>query len=140
VLLDRPQRQTLACTTTLTLGRPDRFRSLIASALVALQLGVSLGPVLHEGVGHDTDCEPILVLHDAGQHRIGAARASTDALPQGDHCVVCHLFRGSRSSDSSSGVVQRDIETSLVACTDTAAALTPSIAVPLPARAPPARS
>ncbi len=124
----------------MTLGVPDRLRPLIASALVALLVGVSLGPVVHEGVGHDTDCDPILVLHDAGQHRIGAAPATGDTLPQTDHCVVCHLFRSSRSSDSSSGVVQRDVETSLVARTDTAAAVTPPSAVPLPARAPPARS
>lgn len=68
--------------------------------MVALLAMVSLGPAIHEGVGHDTDCEPVFVVHDAGEHRIGAAPVR-ETLPGDEHCVACHLFRNTRTEPGS---------------------------------------
>ena len=70
--------------------------ALRASArLLLLALSVTtLGPVLH-GV-HDTDCDPVVVLHDESQHRFAAPATGEDDATGGDHCVACHFLRTSR--------------------------------------------
>jgi hypothetical protein len=110
----------------------------VASALVALMTLVSFAPALHEGVGHDTDCEPIFVLHDAGQHRF-AAPETRDALPGDDHCVACHLFRNSRT-ESSSASPQQTLAASEAQRLAAHAAASDCCFTPAPARAPPARA
>jgi hypothetical protein len=113
-------------------------RRWIAGVLVALTIGVSLEPVLHGDAGHDPHFA--IELHDGTQHRFSAPPSADDPLHGADHCVVCHLFRHSRSSDSR--IIDADVQprSVRVARTDAVARLTAGSAVPLPARAPPVRS
>jgi hypothetical protein len=69
---------------------------LRASAqLLLLALSVAtLGPVLH-GV-HDTDCDPVVVLHDESQHHFAAATPDDGGTGSAEHCVACHFLRTSR--------------------------------------------
>lgn len=117
---------------------PGQSRRWIAGVLVALTVAVSLEPVLHGDSGHDPHFA--IELHDATQHRFTAPPADADPLHGADHCVVCHLFRHSRSSDSR--IVDADIplRSVRVAGGDDVARLVAGAALPLPARAPPARS
>ena len=111
-----------------------------AVALVALMAAVSLGPVLHAGVGHDTDCDPVVVVHDESQHRFAAPNIDPDVLPAAEHCVVCHLFRGSRNSETAWNEGGRDLQVALVARLADNSLVGAQTAAPLPARAPPTRS
>ena len=113
-------------------------RRWIASVLVALAVVVSLEPMLHSDAGHDPHfaIEP----HDASQHRFAAPQPDEDPLHGAEHCVICHLFRHSRSSESR--VVDTDVELRgvLVSRVDDPGRPAAGSALPLPARAPPARS
>ena len=117
------------------LGLPTavlRFTSRLL--LVALSV-TTLGPALH-GV-HDTDCEPVVVFHDASQHHFDAAPTPNEEPGAADHCVACHFLRTSRGPVSwepsglqplTSGGLLHDADGRLVA--------PPSVS-PQPARAPP---
>ena len=117
---------------------PRRTRRLIAGVLAALTILVSFEPVLHQDDGHDPHFA--VDVHDASQHSFTAPSADADPLDGADHCVVCHLFRQSRNSDSR--ILDADIElrTVLVSGSGDAGRVAAGSAVPLPARAPPARS
>ncbi len=114
-----------------------QVRRLVASVLVALTVVVSLEPVIHGEANHDPHFA--IEVHDASQHRF-TAPPSADPLHGSEHCVVCHLFRQTRNSDSR--IIDADIELGavLVSRPDDLARLVAGSAVPLPARAPPARS
>jgi hypothetical protein len=107
----------------------------VSQALIVLTAWLSVAPALHGG-GHDQDCDPAVLFHDASQHRLTAASTRTDVTP-GDHCVACHLFRGSRHAASWRFLPQGLDRRSLNVQIDTAAVSTRE-ALPLPARAPPA--
>jgi hypothetical protein len=113
-------------------------RRWIAGVLVALTFAVSLEPVLHGEAGHDPHFAT--ELHDASQHHFTAPPPAGDPLHGTEHCVVCHLFRQSRNTDSR--IVNADVEfrSVLVSWTVDAGRLVAGSAPPLPARAPPARS
>ena len=113
-------------------------RRLIAGALIAITVAVSLEPVLHGDASHDPHFA--IELHDGSQHRFTAPAPAGDPLHGADHCVVCHLFRQSRSSDSKIVDAAVDIRGVFVPVTDDLALLAAGSAVQLPARAPPARS
>lgn len=117
---------------------PRQWRRWLAGVLVALTVVVSLEPVLHGDAGHDPHFA--IELHDASQHRFTAPPDKTAPLHGTEHCVVCHLFRQSRNSDSR--LVDGDVElrSVLVAAADEFARPASAAAAPLPARAPPARS
>lgn len=113
-------------------------RRSIAGVLIALTIGVALEPLFHSDAGHDPHFA--IELHDASQHRFTAPASDESPLHGADHCVVCHLFRHSRSSHSR--LVDTDLQprAMLISGTDEAGRLAAGSAVPLPARAPPARS
>lgn len=70
-----------------------------SARLLLLALSVTmLGPVLH-GV-HDTDCDPLVVLHDARQHHFAAPTPNDDGTGSSEHCVACHFLRTSRGPAS----------------------------------------
>jgi hypothetical protein len=117
---------------------PGHWRRWIASVLVALTVGVSLEPMLHGDAGHDSHFP--VELHDASQHRFTAPPTDADPLHESEHCVVCHLFRQSRNSDSRTVDADVDLRAVFVPVTDDLALLAAGSAVPLPARAPPVRS
>ena len=109
----------------------------MAGALVALMAGVSLGPALHDGAGHDTDCDPIVVVHDAAQHQFSAAPAGTPS-PADNHCVACHFHRTPRGAVSWELSGLRPLEAvRVLRSADGEIAPAPPLAA-LPARAPPA--
>ena len=106
--------------------------------LVALTVAVALEPLFHSDAGHDPHFA--IEVHDASQHRFTAPPPDAGPLHGGDHCVVCHLFRHTRNTDSR--LVDADLKPRvvLVSGTDYAGRLAAGSAVPLPARAPPVRS
>lgn len=109
----------------------------LATVLVALTFAVSLEPVLHGDAGHDPHFA--IALHDESQDHVTAL--PDDSRRQGaEHCVVCHLFRQNRGSDSR--VVDVDVELAavLISRSDDPGRPAAGCAVLLPARAPPARS
>ena len=115
-----------------------KARRSIAGVLIALTIAVALEPLFHSDAGHDPHFA--IELHDASQHRFTAPARDDSPLHGAEHCVVCHLFRHSRSSDSR--LVDADLQPRalLLSGADDAARLAAGSAVPLPARAPPARS
>lgn len=113
-------------------------RRSIAGALIALTVAVALEPLFHSDAGHDPHFA--IELHDASQHRFTAPAPDESPLHGAEHCVVCHLFRHTRSSDSRLLDADLQLRAMLVAGTDDAGPIAPGSAVPLPARAPPARS
>jgi hypothetical protein len=117
--------------------RIRKLRRITARALVVLTASLSLGPILHAGVGHDTDCDPVVVVHDPSQHAFASTRpAGGEALPSHDHCVTCHLFRISRLSPEAAAVHACESIRALAPPEKNFLLSTP-VAVPLPARAPP---
>jgi len=113
-------------------------RRSIASVLIALTIAVALEPLFHSDAGHDPHFA--IEVHDASQHRVTAPAPDADPLHGSEHCVVCHLFRHSRNSDSR--LVDADLQprAMLVSASDDGGRLAAGSAAPLPARAPPARS
>lgn len=107
----------------------------LTSRLLLVALSVTtVGPALH-GV-HDTECDPLVVLHDASQHHFAAAPAA-DQPAGGDHCVACHFLRTSRGPVSwePSGL---QVLTSSNLLHDSDGRLVAPLSVsPQPARAPP---
>jgi hypothetical protein len=113
-------------------------RRWIAGVLAALTVMVSLEPLLHADDGHDPHFA--IVVHDASAHRFTAPPPDADPLHGSEHCVVCHLFRQSRNTDSR--LVDDDVQLRAVLVAGAGDVGRPSAgsALPLPARAPPARS
>lgn len=118
----------------------SRLRRTTAKALIVLTASLSLGPILHAGVGHDTDCDPVVVAHDASQHAFASTRpAVNETLPSHHHCVTCHLFRISRLSPEAATVHACEA-TRALAPPENNFLLSAPVSIPLPARAPPAAS
>jgi hypothetical protein len=117
---------------------PMQSRRWIAGVLVALTVAVALEPLVHSDAGHDPHFA--IEFHDASQHRFTAPPPDANPLHGSEHCVVCHLFRHSRGSDSR--IITADLQPRVVAVSgaDDDRRLAAGAAVPLPARAPPARS
>jgi hypothetical protein len=117
------------------LGLPSAVLRRTAYLLLLALSVTTLGPVLH-GV-HDTDCDPVVIVHDESQHQFAAPSSNAGAARGGDHCVACHFLRTSRGPVSwepsglhvlTSGTLLFHSDGQLVAA--------PS-ASPTPARAPP---
>ena len=111
------------------------WRFTVSQALIFLMAWMSLAPAVHGG-GHDQDCDPAVVFHDAAQHQIGDSRATADGHPIGDHCLACHFFRLSRHAAPWRFVPQELDQRHLRLHTDRTAATTVPVLL-LPARAPP---
>ena len=112
----------------------SKLRRITARALVVLTAGLSLGPILHAGVDHDT----LVVVHDSSQHAFASTKpAATETLPSHDHCVTCHLFRISRLAPESTPVHACESVRAL-APPEKNFLLSDPVSIPLPARAPPA--
>jgi hypothetical protein len=61
-------------------------RRVISSILVFWIGLIALGPIIHDDLGHDQDCAPALVHHDASRHKIDAA----PSVPrQGSNHAAC---------------------------------------------------
>jgi hypothetical protein len=117
----------------------DGWRRIAAGTLVVLTVGLSAGPALHAGDGHDADCDPVVVVHDESQHRF-AARPEATPFPSEAHCVVCHLFRVSRVSHDDAAVDGFDPAPRVLGIAVDDFRVSVTATVPLPARAPPVRA
>ena len=113
-------------------------RRWIAGVLVALTFAVALEPLFHSDAGHDPHFA--IEVHDASQHRFTAPPPDAGPLQGSEHCVVCHLFRHTRNSDSR--LIDADLRPRAVLLSgiDAGGHLTAGSALRLPARAPPVRS
>jgi hypothetical protein len=118
------------------LGLPPELMRHTARLLLLVLSVTTLGPALH-GV-HDTDCDPVVVIHDESQHHFAAASSSDNEVAPGEHCLACHFLRTSRGPVSwepnglhtlASGNLLYHSDGQLVAA---------PTASPQPARAPPA--
>jgi len=111
------------------------WRLVVSQVLIGLTAWLSFAPATH-GSGHDAECDPAIIVHDASQHRITGDGPGPDHGPDSDHCVACHLFRLSRTIGNWRFVPQGlDAQALLLAIDRSLIAL--SSVVPLPARAPP---
>lgn len=109
---------------------------MAARALVVLMTALSIAPLVHAGDTHDTDCEPVVVVHDESQHRFAAWPQATP-FPSEEHCVLCHLFRISRVSQDAAAVDACDPATLELGVPRDDYRVSAAAIVPLPARAPP---
>jgi hypothetical protein len=73
-----------------------RLRGGLARLLVVALVVSSAAPLLHDEQRHDTDCDPVLIVHDASQHRI-VADEPRQPVESGEHCSACHWARALRS-------------------------------------------
>ena len=118
----------------------DRWREAVAQVLIAMTIAVAFGPALHPDLGHDRDCDPIVVVHDAAQHQFTAVPRDAEQLPADEHCVVCHQFRVSRELQSAHSLgVDDPVARGHHLPADNRVALSPA-GPTLPARAPPVLS
>jgi len=111
-------------------------RARLAPFFVALAL-FATGPITVSSLLHDEAddavCNPVVVVHDAQAHRVGAA---TTSIPDSQHCVLCHALQSLRAVSSSVRFTAPSVDASLVARA-TAGAVTPHVVSNRPARAPP---
>ena len=114
---------------------PGLVRHTARVLLLALSV-TTLGPALHGA--HDTDCDPVVVVHDESQHHFARASTGDSDVTPGEHCLACHFLRTSRGPVSweptglhvlTSGNLLYHSDGQLVAA---------PTARPQPARAPPA--
>lgn len=123
----------------MTSGRTKRFwRVAVSQVLIGLTAWLSFAPAIH-GSGHDAECDPAIIFHDASQHRITGDGLGVTTSPGSDHCVACHLFRLSRNVGAWRFIPQGlDLQALLFAIDRSLVTFAP--VVPLPARAPPVLS
>ena|SRR5436190_923328 len=111
-------------------------RARLAPFFVALAL-LATGPITVSSLLHDEAddslCNPVVVVHDAQAHRVGAA---TTSIPDSQHCVLCHALQSLRAVAHSVRFAAPTVDASLVARA-AAAALRPHVVSHRPARAPP---
>ena len=117
------------------LGLPSRVIRAAARLLVLSIAVSSTGLLLHGDAPHDSDCDPLVIVHDASQHRVTAdAPSSTDHT--GEHCAACHFARAFRSPQlAASGVPALSAGPRLAAASIRAPRL--QLVPRLPVRAPP---
>jgi hypothetical protein len=112
-------------------------RARLAPVAVALALfatcPLTVSSLLHDEID-DAICNPAVVVHVPDAHQIGAAK--TDAVPDSQHCVLCHALQLLRAVSQPVRFAPPVADGRLVA-TAAAAALTPHVVSDRPARAPP---
>jgi hypothetical protein len=112
--------------------RRTRLAWLFAAVALFATMPVTVSSLLHDD-SDDTFCNPAVVVHDAGAHRIGAAEST---LPDSQHCVLCHALQSLRAVQSSARFIPPSVDARLVASAS-AAAIRALIVSTRPARAPP---
>ena len=117
------------------LGLPSGLMRASARLLLLALSVTTLGPVLH-GV-HDTDCEPVVIVHNESEHRFSAASPNVDSSAGGDHCVACHFLRTSRGPGSWEPTGLHALSPSDLLAHSDGSLVVALTATPQPARAPP---
>ena len=93
---------------------------------------VTVSSLLHDD-SDDALCNPALVVNDRDAHRLGAAES---ALPDSQHCVLCHALQSLRAVQASVRFGPPSVDARLVARAS-AAAIHALVVSTRPARAPP---
>ena len=112
--------------------RRTRFAPLAAAVALFATMPITVSSLLHDD-RDDAICNPAVVVHDAAAHRIGATAA---ALPDSQHCVLCHALQSLRAVSAAVRFVAPTVDARLVAGAS-AAAIRALIVSNRPARAPP---
>jgi hypothetical protein len=112
--------------------RRARLAPLFAALALFATGPITVSSLLHDEMD-DAICNPAVVVHDAEAHRVGAA---TSALPDSQHCVLCHALQSLRAVSDSVRFGAPSVDARLVASAS-AAALNVLIVSTRPARAPP---
>src|SRR5882762_11837361 len=102
--------------------RRTRLAPLAAAVALFATMPITVSSLLHDGMD-DAICNPAVVVHDAEAHHVGAA---TTALPDSQHCVLCHALQSLRAVSSSVRFAAPSVDASLVARA-TAGAVTPHV-------------
>jgi hypothetical protein len=112
--------------------RRARLAPLAALISLAAMMPVTVSLLLHDELD-DPICNPAVVAHDPDAHRIGAAGA---ALPDSQHCVLCHTLQSLRAVSAVVRFAAPAADARLAAIASTTAAHV-NLAANRPARAPP---
>jgi hypothetical protein len=112
--------------------RRARLAPLAAAVALFATMPIAVSSLLHDG-SDDPICNPAVVVHDAGAHQVGAA---TEALPDSQHCVLCHALQSLRAVSAAVRFAAPAVDARLVARVSSAA-FTALIVSNRPARAPP---
>jgi hypothetical protein len=112
--------------------RRARFAPLAAAVALFAMMPITISSLLHDGID-DAICNPPVVVHDAQAHRVGAATA---ALPDSQHCVLCHTLQSLRAVSAALRFAGPSVDARLVSVASTAA-INALIVSSRPARAPP---
>ncbi len=112
--------------------RRARLAPLAAAVALFATMPITVSSVLHDGMD-DAICNPAVVVHDAEAHRVGAA---TTALPDSQHCVLCHALQSLRAVSATIRLAPPAVDARLIASAS-AAALHAPLHSTRPARAPP---
>ena len=112
--------------------RRARLAPLAAAVALFATMPITVSSLLHDELD-DAICNPAVVVHDAEAHRVGAATA---ALPDSQHCVLCHALQSLRAVSAAVRFAAPAIDARLVATASTASLHT-LLDSTRPARAPP---
>ena len=113
--------------------RRTRLAPLFAAVALFAMTPVTVTSLLHDE-SDDAICNPAVVIHDANNHHVTAA--DTAALPDSQHCVLCHTLQSLRAVSSAMKFAAPAVDARLLA----AASIVGLSAFPssdCPARAPP---
>jgi hypothetical protein len=113
--------------------RRTRLAPLAAAVALFATMPATVSSLLHDDTD-DAICNPAVVVHDADAHRIEGA---TTALPDSQHCVLCHALQSLRAVSSALRFAAPTVDARLVTGAS-ASALNTHVVSNRPARAPPA--
>jgi hypothetical protein len=112
--------------------RRARLAPFAAIVVLFATMPVTVSSLLHDETD-DVICNPAVVVHDAAAHQIGAA---TSAVPDSQHCVLCHTLQSLRAVSSAIRFAAPAVDARLIAAASIGG-LTASSSSNRPARAPP---
>ena len=113
--------------------RRTRFAPVFAAIALFATTPVTVTSLLHDEAD-DAICNPAVVVHDANAHRVGGA--GTPALPDSQHCVLCHTLQSLRAVSTAIRFAEPSFDARLIAAASTGR-LAALIVSNRPARAPP---
>ena len=113
-------------------------RVAVALTLVGALLAVPMAPTFHAAANDDAGCDPVVVAHDAAQHRVDAPPKGQ--APSSEHCAICHLIRSTRDTDTTERYSTHAPHQRTPHVTSTVGCLNAAALAAFPARAPPSLS
>ncbi len=112
--------------------RRTRLASLFAAVALFATMPVTVSSLLHDD-RDDAICNPAVVAHDHAGHHLGS---SDPAMPEPQHCVLCHALQSLRAVAAAVRFAPPAVDARLLALV--AAPIVNAIVISnRPARAPP---